>query len=203
MGDLLDGIARLNTATSNMELINVLRSKKADLKMKERAIVQLGDHKYGPAVPYLIALLKHPKEVIRSHSITSLGKIGAQQAFKQLKHIAESGSMQERVHAISALAQIGGPEAIAVAEGSISDDNPAVREISAYVLGKLQSKTAVNKLIHALGDDTEMVKVAAAIALGEIGEKSAIGPLTAKLEGEISEDFRVAVSTSIKKLAGL
>jgi HEAT repeat protein len=145
---------------------------------------EVGDFR---AVEPLIDALKDPTSVVRSHSVTALGKIGGPQAcpavISALKAEAVRNALDIGVcyRAIEALHRLG-EAAAEFLISALKHPDTAIRRKAATLLGKTGEVGAVDLLIGALKDEHPRVRSRAAHALGRIGSPSAVKPLTVALK---------------------
>ena len=139
------------------------------------------------AVEPLIDALKDPTSVVRSHSVTALGKIGGPQALPAvittLKVEAVRSALDIGVcyRAIEALHRLGELAAQCLIP-ALKHPDTAIRRKAATLLGKTGEAGAVELLVIALKDKHSRVRSRAAHALGRIGDSTAIAPLTAAIK---------------------
>ena len=135
------------------------------------------------AVEPLINALKDPTSVVRSHSVTALGKIGGPQALPAvitaLKVEAVRSALDIGVcyRAIEAIHRLG-EQAAEYLIPALKHPDTAIRRKAATLLGKTGEGGAVELLVIALKDKHPRVRSRAAHALGRIGDPSAVEPLT-------------------------
>ena len=135
------------------------------------------------AVEPLVDALKDSTSVVRSHSVTALGKIGGPQALpaviSALKIEAVRSALEIGVcyRAIEALHRLGETAADCLIH-ALKHQDKAIRRKAATLLGKTGEAGAVDLLIIALKDEHPRVRSRAAHALGRIGNPSAVKALT-------------------------
>ena len=135
------------------------------------------------AVEPLIAALKDPTSVVRSHSVTALGKIGGPQALPAVISALKTEAVRSALdigvcyRAIEALHRLGETAAEHLTH-ALRHQDKLIRRKAATLLGKTGEAEAVDLLIIALKDEHPRVRSRAAHALGRIGNPSAIKALT-------------------------
>ena len=145
---------------------------------------EIGDFR---AVEPLIDALKDPTSVVRSHSVTALGKIGEPQSLPAVISALKTEAVRSALdigvcyRAIEALHRFGKPVAEFLIP-TLKHPDKAIRRKTATLLGKTGETRAVELLIGALADEQPRVRSRAAHALGRIGHSSAVEPLTVVLK---------------------
>lgn len=156
-----------------------------------------------PALPTLIAALRHQEWLMRLQACEVLGRFGLPEAVEPLCHVMlndrDAAVRQDAGKALGAIGNVGALEALAQALTDLD-----VRPFAVEALGKLKDPRAVDILIdvvtgkarpvnartvHVCGDDSgeldveEMeVQIFAVGALAEIGDDRAIDPLIRALK---------------------
>lgn len=156
-----------------------------------------------PALPTLIAALRHQEWLMRLQACEALGRLGVEEAVEPLCQVMlNDRDTAVRQDAAKALGCIGSSVALEALTKALMDLD--VRPFAVEALGKLKDPRAVDTLIdvvtgkgrpanvrkvHACGDDSgeldveEMeVQIFAVGALAEIGEDRAIAPLIRALQ---------------------
>ena len=139
------------------------------------------------AVEPLIEALKDPTSVVRSHSVTALGKIGGQQALPAVLSALKTEAVRSALdigvcyRAIEALHRLGETAAECLIH-ALKHPDKAIRRKASTLLGKTGEAGAVDLLIIALKDEHPRVRSRAAHALGRIGNVAAVEPLTVALK---------------------
>ena len=147
---------------------------------------EIGDFR---AVAPLIDALKDSTSVVRSHSVTALGKIGEPQALPAVISALKTEAVRSALdigvcyRAIEALHRLGKPAAEFLIP-ALKHPDKAIRRKATTLLGKTGEAGAVELLIGALKDEQSRVRSRAAHALGRIGNLSAIEPLTVAITDE-------------------
>lgn len=144
---------------------------------------EIGDFR---AVDSLIDALKDPTSVVRSHSVTALGKIGSPQArpavisalkIEAVRSALDIGVCYRAIEALHRLGELAAEYLIP----ALKHPNKAIRRKAATLLGKTGEVGAVDLLIVALRDEHPRVRSRVAHALGRIGNPTAVKPLTVAL----------------------
>ena len=164
--------------------------KNPDRRVRRKASCVIDDIGYElkevgdfQAVEPLIAALKDPTSVVRSHSVTALGKIGGAQALPAVKSALKTEAVRSALdigvcyRAIEALHRLGETAAEHLTH-ALKHQDKLIRRKTATLLGKTGEAGAVDLLIIALKDEHPRVRSKAAHALGRIGNPSAIKALT-------------------------
>ena len=172
----------------------IIALKNPDRRVRRKASCVIDDIGYElkevgdfRAVEPLIDALKDPTSVVRSHSVTALGKIGGPQALPAvilaLKTEAVRSALDIGVcyRAIEALHRLGETAAGCLIH-ALKHPDKAIRRKAATLLGKTEEVGAVKLLVIALKDKHPRVRSRAAHALGRIGDSSAIEPLTVAIQ---------------------
>ena len=139
------------------------------------------------AVEPLIDALKDPTSVVRSHSVTALGKIGGPQALPPVTSVLKTEAVRSALdigvcyRAIEALHRLGQTAAECLIP-ALKHPDKAIRRKAATLLGKTGEAGAVDLLIVALNDKHPRVRSRAAHALGRVGNPAAVAPLTVALK---------------------
>lgn len=168
--------------------------KNRDRKVRRKASCVIDDIGYElkevgdfQAVGPLIDALKDPTSVVRSHSVTALGKIGGAQALPAVISALKTEAVRSALdigvcyRAIEALHRLGETAAECLIH-ALKHQDRAIRRKAATLLGKTGEAGAVDLLIIALKDEQPRVRSRAAHALGRIGNPSAVKPLTIALK---------------------
>ncbi len=139
------------------------------------------------AIDPLIDALKDPTSVVRSHSVTALGKIGGPQALPAVLSALKTEAVRSALdigvcyRAIEAPHRLGETAAECLIP-ALEHPDRAIRRKAATLLGKTGEVGAVDLLIGALADQHPRVRSRAAHALGRIGNAAAVEPLTIALK---------------------
>ena len=139
------------------------------------------------AVEPLIDALEDPTSVVRSHSVTALGKIGGPQALPPVIAALKTEAVRSALdigvcyRAIEALHRLGQTAAECLIS-ALKHPDKAIRRKTATLLGKTGEAGAVDLLIVALNDKHPRVRSRAAHALGRVGNPAAVAPLTVALK---------------------
>ena len=190
-GRALQGLKDIGSPTVPL-LIVALENPDPQVRRKASCVLDnigyelkdIGDFR---AVEPLIDALKDPTSVVRSHSVTALGKIGGPQAcpavISALKAEAVRNALDIGVcyRAIEALHRLG-EAAAEFLISALKHPDTAIRRKAATLLGKTGEVGAVDLLIGVLKDEHPRVRSRAAHALGRIGSPSAVKPLTVALK---------------------
>ena len=75
-------------------------------------VYKLGYSNNRHAIPYLVELTKHEKDVVRIAALSSLGTIGAIEQFDYLKGVYQTSPWQEKNMALKSIGDLGTPEAL-------------------------------------------------------------------------------------------
>src|SRR5262249_46536177 len=134
-----------------------------------------------PAVPVLLAALKHEDAAVRLQAVSALGRIGPR-ARAPLPALADAARNDRsglvRVRAAVALARLDGTRepAVAALVAALRDQDPGTRAQAAQALGWVEAREAVPALAAALKDTDPAGRGEAAAALGQLG---AVDPASA------------------------
>ena len=173
-------------------LIVALKNPERQVRRKASCVIdnigyklkEVGDFQ---AVVPLIEALQDPTSVVRSHSVTALGKIGGAQALPAVIAALKTEAVRSALdigvcyRAIEALHRLGETAAECLIS-ALKHRDKAIRRKAATLLGKTGETGAVELLIGALKDKHPRVRSRAAHALGRIGNPSAVKPLTVALK---------------------
>ena len=173
-------------------LIVALKNRNPQVRRKASCIIdnigyelkEIGDFR---VVKPLIDALKDPRSVVRSHSVTALGKIGGPQALPAVRSALKIEAVRSAAdigvcyRAIEATHRLGEPAAEFLSH-ALKHPDMAIRRKTATLLGKTGETGAVDLLIGALKDIHPRVRSRAAHALGRIGNPNAIEPLTVAIK---------------------
>lgn len=135
------------------------------------------------AIEPLIDALKDPTSVVRSHSVTALGKIGGPQSLPAVISALKTEAVRSALDigvcyaAIEATHRLGETAAEYLIH-ALKHPDKAIRRKAATLLGKTGEIGAVDLLIIALQDKHPRVRSRAAHALGRIGSPRAVSALT-------------------------
>lgn len=155
------------------------------------------------AVEPLIDALKDPTSVVRSHSITALGKIGGPHALPAVISTLKTEAVRSALdigvcyRAIEALHRLGDTAAGCLIH-ALKHPDKAIRRKAATLLGKTGEAGAVKLLIGALTDEHPRVRSRAAHALGRIGNPAAVEPLIVALKDK-APNVRINVLHALGK----
>ena len=158
------------------------------------------------AVEPLIDALKDPRSVVRSHSVTALGKIGHPQALPAVRVALKTESVRSALdigvcyRAIEALHRLG-ETAGEILSPALQHPDTAIRRKAATLLGKTGEAGAVDLLIGALKDKHPRVRSRVAHALGRIGNPKAITALSAALK-DTAPSVRINALHALGKFGG-
>ena len=173
-------------------LIIALKNPNRQVRRKASCVIDdigyklkdIGDFR---AVAPLIDALKDPTSVVRSHSVTALGKIGGPQALPPVISALKTEAVRSALdigvcyRAIEALHRLGQTAAECLIP-ALKHPDKAIRRKAATLLGKTGEAGAVDLLIVALNDKHPRVRSRAAHALGRVGNPAAVAPLTVALK---------------------
>ena len=173
-------------------LIVALKNRDRKVRRKASCVIdnigfelkEVGDFQ---AIAPLIDALQDPTSVVRSHSVTALGKIGEPQALPAVISALKTEAVRSALdigvcyRAIEALHRLGETAAESLIH-ALKHQDRAIRRKAATLLGKTGEAGAVDLLIIALKDEHPRVRSRAAHALGRIGNPSAVKPLTIALK---------------------
>ena len=172
----------------------IVALKNPDRRVRRKASCVIDDIGYKlkevgdfQAVVPLIEALKDPASVVRSHSVTALGKIGGPQALPAVVAALKTEAVRSALdigvcyRAIEALHRLGKTAAECLIP-ALKHPDKAIRRKAATLLGKTGEAGAVDLLIGALKDKQPRVRSRAAHALGRIGNPAAAEPLTVALK---------------------
>lgn len=133
------------------------------------------------AVPYLIAALREPQEMIQRYSAQALGRIRAYSAIPILIEMARNGSDYVRFDCVTALGRLKDPRVYPPLLEALKDKSSYVRWAAAEGLGELAVVEAYPRLVTGLRDSSTYIRSASAKALGQIGVAAAIPHLKSSL----------------------
>ena len=190
-GRALQGLKDIGPPAVSL-LIVALKNRDPQIRRKASCVIDnigyelrdIGDFR---SVDPLIDALKDPTSVVRSHSVTALGKIGAPQALPSVRAALKIEAVRSTLNigvcyrAIEALHRLGKPAAEFLIP-ALKHPDTAIRRKAATLLGKTGEVGAVDLLIGALKDKHPRVRSRAAHALGRIGSPNAVEPLTAAIK---------------------
>ena len=173
-------------------LIVALKNPNRQVRRKASCVIdnigyelkEVGDFQ---AIGPLIDALKDPTSVVRSHSVTALGKIGGPQALPAVLSALKAEAVRSALdigvcyRAIEALHRLGETAAECLIP-ALEHPERAIRRKATTLLGKTGEAGAVDLLIGALADEHPRVRSRAAHALGRIGNAAAVEPLTVALK---------------------
>ena len=173
-------------------LIIVLKNPDPRLRRKASCVIdnigyELKDIRDLRAVEPLIAALKDPTSVVRSHSVAALGKIGGPQVLPAVISALKTEAVRSILdigvcyRAIEATHRLGETTAEFLIP-ALKHPDAAIRRKAATLLGKTGEAGAVDLLIGALKDEHPRVRSRAAHALGRIGNPGAVESLTVALK---------------------
>ena len=173
-------------------LIVALKNPNRQVRRKASCVIDNIGHKLKDigdfqAVEPLIEALKDPTSVVRSHSVTALGKIGGPQALPAVIAALKTEAVRSALdigvcyRAIEATHRLGETSAECLIH-ALKHPDKAIRRKAATLLGKTEETGAVDLLIGALTDEHPRVRSRAAHALGRIGNPAAVEPLTVALK---------------------
>ena len=190
-GRALQGLKDIGPLAAPL-LIPALKNRDPQVRRKASCVLDnighelrdIGDYR---AVAPLIDALKDPTSVVRSHSVTALGKIGGPQALPAVRAALKTEAVRSALdigvcyRAIEALHRLG-ETAAELLIPALQHPDASIRRKASTLLGKTGEAGAVNLLIGALKDKHPRVRSRAAHALGRIGNPSAIEPLTVAIK---------------------
>lgn len=190
-GRVLQGLKDIGPPAAPL-LIVALKNPNPQVRRKASCVIDnigyelkgIGDFR---AVEPLIDALKDPTTVVRSHSVTALGKIGGPHALPAVIAALKTEAVRRTLdigvcyRAIEAIHKLGNPAAECLIP-ALKHPDTAIRRKAATLLGKTGETGAVELLIGALKDEHPRVRSRAAHALGRIGNPHAVEPLTVALK---------------------
>ena len=173
-------------------LIAALKNPAPQVRRKASCVIdnigyQLKEVGNFQAVAPLIDALKDSTSVVRSHSVTALGKISGPQALPAVISALKTEAVRIPLdigvcyRAIDALHRLGEATSELLIP-ALKHPDKAIRRKAATLLGKAGEAGAADLLIGALKDKHSCVRSRAAHALGRIGNPAAIEPLTVALK---------------------
>ena len=191
----------------------IVALKNPDRRVRRKASCVIDDIGYElkeiedfQAVEPLIDALKDPTSVVRSHSVTALGKIGGPQALPAVVSALKTEAVRSALdigvcyRAIEALHRLGETAAECLMH-ALKHPDKAIRRKAATLLGKTGEEGAVELLTIALKDKHPRVRSRAAHALGRIGNPDAVEPLTVALK-DTAPSVRINVLHALAKFGG-
>ena len=204
------GLGRIKDARAIEPLIPLLQDKvKAVREEATMALAEIGD----PALPSLLAALKHPEWLVRLHAVEALGKSRSADAVEPLLWALFNDPDQAiREDVVRALGQLGDGRAMDFLVTVMKE--PGLRPLAVEALGAIGDRRAVPVLIAVLegndrpvpsrtvagcGDrwDEEMETVGAAVrALGRLADESAIPALLNALQQTVTRADAAAALTN-------
>jgi len=152
-----------------------------DWRVRNNAIMALGNLSDKRAVESLIAALKDTDWPVRPCAAYALGKLGDKRAVEPLIVALKDPKN-------TMLIPSGGGIPL------------SVQGVVASVLGELGDRRAVEPLIAVLKNGNEVGQLFAVYALGDLGDKRALKPLKQALAVEKNFDVRKAIQSTIEKL---
>jgi len=186
---------------NNPELIKILKEilhvEKEDNEVKSTACMALGNLKDASSVPILGKILntepsaKKEAPAVRAYAALGLGRIGGEDALKELKKFPLSEKeIDLRSAVVIALGMIGLPQAKDTIIPFLNDRSPITRGLAAISLAETQDKTAYEIISETLrknrSAETEGLMV---LALGLTGNDKAKADLRKILENKKSRDL--------------
>jgi hypothetical protein len=110
--------SKINRLTKNFSIsdadveaiLNGFKNNNTELSYLD--VYKLGFSNNQRAIPYLVELTKHEKDVVRIAALSSLGTIGAVDQFDYLKEVYQTSPWQEKNMALKSIGDFGTPEAL-------------------------------------------------------------------------------------------
>ncbi len=127
--------SKINRLTTNYKISDseldslVAIIKGADMEKDYLEVYKLGYSNNPKAIPVLVELTKHDKDLVRIAALSSLGTIGAKDQLSYLMDVYKTAPWQERNMALKSIGDIGTPEALdfvkkAMGELQMDDSDP-------------------------------------------------------------------------------
>lgn len=162
----VQALGRIGDARATRPLIDSLSSARPTPSLLvAQALCQIG----RPAVPDLIAALRHDDALVRLTALDALRLLGAADAGAQVAQLLDD------------------------------DPSPQVREAAATTLGRIGTYTALRPLLAAASPlEPAPLRAAAAHALGELGIAAAAQPLVALLPSGDHQVSRAAATALLR-----
>ncbi len=163
-----------------MEHSNLHENSPYTSRVAAEALSQIGK----PAVPALIAALKHSSHETRLHAVQCLWDIKDARAFQPLIEAMATQDGNMRVRAVQALIALDDPRTFDAMADALKDENIYTRQAAAKAFELLRDSRAFEALIPALNDKDREVKIAAASALAYIDHPDVVEPLLQSLKDD-------------------
>ena len=185
-------VERMKNKRDVAGLIKALSYRKDD-KVRQAAMVALGQIGDARAIESLIAMLKDADDGMRSAAADALGQIGDTLAVEPLIAVLQDSHDQVRYSAACALLKVGDARAVEPLIAALKGVDRKLSVVAAGALGQIGDARAVEALTAALkrGIYRETPQAAAA-ALFRIGTP-AVGPLSSALKDSDSDVRKSAV----------
>jgi HEAT repeat protein len=180
--DVQESVAALKRAgvQTAQAALTVLGERTADERLRLHACSVLGQIRYAPCEPVLLALLGNESdEAVVWEAAKATLQFASRSSVDALIAYIDRGPDLAAAAAAWCVGQRRETQAVAALVSVVVDRRrPAiVRDHAAEALGALRTKDAVDSLIGALSDESPDVRYSAAYALGEIGDRKALEPL--------------------------
>jgi HEAT repeat protein len=148
-------------------------------------------HIGAPALAPLVEVLQDPDPYAREAAAGALGPLGQSAAVKPLAAALQDEYAEVRLAAINSLLRLRTPLEVIV--GALKNEEPGVRIAAAGALARCRDERVVKPLALALQDEEASVRIAVARALGAIGSEHATQSLMV-LMNDSDPDVRAAAA---------
>jgi HEAT repeat protein len=164
-------LGEIGDAGAVRSLVDILKEKEQDSRLRQNAAIALGMIGNPNAVPSLLANLNDPKWYVRQDIVNALARIKDESAVHALLGAQSDNHELVRIAIVRALGQFQDAVATTGIIKFLADENKWVRKTAAEELGKLRTVAAVPDLLKLLYDDKKrVVRKAAKNALARMGD---------------------------------
>ena len=154
--DVLDGLARLNTAASWQEILKLFRGEdaapnsgskeatdQAEDPLRSYAVLLLAEKGDPAFIPAFLEMLSKSPEPMRGDILRALGFFHDARAYQPLFDNLHSARVTDRMNAILGLKNLGGKEVIPALLVALDDPDVQVRQVANFALEGLTSHRVI------------------------------------------------------------
>ena len=154
--DVLDGLARLNTAASWQEILKLFRGEdaapnsgskeatdQAEDPLRSYAVLLLAEKGDPAFIPVFLEMLSKSPEPMRGDILRALGFFHDARAYQPLFDNLHSARVTDRMNAILGLKNLGGKEVIPALLVALDDPDVQVRQVANFALEGLTSHRVI------------------------------------------------------------
>ena len=171
-----------------------------DPSKRAEAAWWLGINGAKSAVPKLVRLLKDKNELVRSHAVFALGRLGAKHMGSRLYDMLERDeSVKVRGRVAEALGRLGYTRAIPLLNKALSSRDVRLKMGALEGLGRMNNPQTQRTVLRYTRDEDPAVRLKVAEALGRMGLRRG-APVAVRMLGDEDPSVVAAAVRSIEAL---